>query len=290
MICLSYLGTEVEISLKGAELKSIRKAQQEYIWQADPEYWGESAPWLFPVVCDTKGDKLVIDGSIYPMPRHGFIRERNFTSERKTQNTVLLRYDSREEDKAFYPYSFSFMVEYVLKENELEVSCCIVNRSDGKMYYCVGWHPGFCCPAVKELKFSDYRLVFEKTEDCILPTLVDSIRQIDRTKPNIRMQNADIISLNYELFDRDVLVFDHIRSRAVSLEGPAGRWITVRFPGYDMLGVWTIKGKKAPYLCIEPWQGTCAYTDEENKLEYKAGVKCLNAGESYTHKASVVLY
>jgi hypothetical protein len=36
----------------GAELQSIKDVSgHEYLWQADPKYWGRHSPILFPIVC-----------------------------------------------------------------------------------------------------------------------------------------------------------------------------------------------------------------------------------------------
>ena len=47
-------GSEIEIIVeeKGAELVSIREisTDREYMWNADPAFWGKTSPILFPVV------------------------------------------------------------------------------------------------------------------------------------------------------------------------------------------------------------------------------------------------
>ena len=40
----------VEIADHGAELVSMKDAHgKEYLWQADPKYWGRHSPILFPI-------------------------------------------------------------------------------------------------------------------------------------------------------------------------------------------------------------------------------------------------
>ena len=41
---------KAKIALCGAELKSLRSADHEFIWQGDPAWWSYSAPLLFPVI------------------------------------------------------------------------------------------------------------------------------------------------------------------------------------------------------------------------------------------------
>ena len=40
----------VQINSCGAELRSLKKLDTnvEYMWQADPKYWGRTSPILFP--------------------------------------------------------------------------------------------------------------------------------------------------------------------------------------------------------------------------------------------------
>ena len=40
----------VQVKEHGAELASIRKGSVEYLWQADPAFWGRHSPVLFPIV------------------------------------------------------------------------------------------------------------------------------------------------------------------------------------------------------------------------------------------------
>ena len=53
---------DLKIAIKnhGAELSSIQKkaTNTEYLWQADPAYWGRHAPVLFPIVGRLKEDML----------------------------------------------------------------------------------------------------------------------------------------------------------------------------------------------------------------------------------------
>jgi len=43
---------KITINKTGAELCSIlsKKTDREYIWQANPEVWGNHAPVLFPII------------------------------------------------------------------------------------------------------------------------------------------------------------------------------------------------------------------------------------------------
>ena len=55
---------EVEAAVHGAELLSIRKDGNEYVWQGDPKFWGRHAPVLFPLVGKVWNNEYRVDGSV----------------------------------------------------------------------------------------------------------------------------------------------------------------------------------------------------------------------------------
>ena len=58
----------------GAELVSLLKLDDntEYMWDANPEFWGKTSPVLFPIVGGLKNDTYFYGGKEYKLPRHGF--------------------------------------------------------------------------------------------------------------------------------------------------------------------------------------------------------------------------
>ena len=81
----------------------------------------------------------------------------------------------------------------------------------------------------------------------------------------------------------DTLIFEGLRSRSVALRSrKSGRGVRVSFDGFPMLAFWTMPGKKAPYLCIEPWHGCAAGTAEGPEFTDKAHCIVLAPGESRT--------
>jgi galactose mutarotase-like enzyme len=49
-----------------------------------------------------------------------------------------------------------------------------------------------------------------------------------------------------------------------------------------VLAVWTPPGKNAPYVCLEPWQGCPAYSDESGRFEDKPYHVEVAPGQTYT--------
>ena len=70
---------KIEVNPFGAELSSLKDGQgNQYLWQADPAFWGKRAPILFPIVGRTPGDRLTLPSGSFPMPKHGFARQSMF--------------------------------------------------------------------------------------------------------------------------------------------------------------------------------------------------------------------
>ena len=66
---------EVQISDNGAEIKSIKYLNKDYLHNSDPKFWGRSAPLLWPNIGTIKNGTASIDGINYPMKKHGFLRD-----------------------------------------------------------------------------------------------------------------------------------------------------------------------------------------------------------------------
>ena len=54
----------VEINSNGAEVKSVIKNGVEYMWNANPEYWGRTSPVLFPFVGSLNGGIVVVKNGL----------------------------------------------------------------------------------------------------------------------------------------------------------------------------------------------------------------------------------
>ncbi len=64
---------QIEISSRGGELQSIRKAGREYLWQGDPRTWPDRAINIFPYVARLTDGKYLYQGKEYQLDIHGFL-------------------------------------------------------------------------------------------------------------------------------------------------------------------------------------------------------------------------
>lgn len=267
------------IDTRGAELLSFKADKIEYIWQRDERYWTDSAPILFPNVCDLRKDKTIIEGQEYRIPRHGFLHDMEFSVEDVQPQSLVLKASHTEETRKMFPYAFAVHIVYKIRDQELEIEFHVRNMERKTMYYQIGFHPGFCCPFEQNEEFEDYRLQFQRKETTFTPLLNDAMREIESKTRNFEMKDTDRIDLKYSYFDRDVLVFDKIQSRKVSLLNKNGRGISIAFPDFEMLGIWTPAGKRAPFLCLEPWNGTYVYDYESDDFVRMRGIQKLLESE-----------
>jgi galactose mutarotase-like enzyme len=129
--------------------------------------------------------------------------------------------------------------------------------------------------------FSDYLIEFEKAETSFCPALNTETRLVEQNRRRDFLSNSNILNLNHLMFDDDALIFDTLLSRKVSLLNKVRRQgIEIAYPGFEMLGIWTPSRKSAPFLCIEPWNGTATYTDEDDDLRHKRGIQSLMSRET----------
>ena len=121
----------VQISSRGGELQSIIRDGREYLWQADPAFWDEKAPNLFPYIARMTEGKYTLDGVTYHMPIHGFIHVTELAMEEQSGERIVFRLDANEETRACYPYEFTYRVIYELDGDMLNITYQVENH-DGK--------------------------------------------------------------------------------------------------------------------------------------------------------------
>ncbi|MDD6050521.1 MAG: aldose 1-epimerase family protein [Clostridiales bacterium] len=281
-IKLKSSATTAEIRLKGAQMVSFKGNDgREVIWQADPAVWPNYAPVLFPVCGMPKDEKVIISGVTYPMAKHGFTRNPDFQVARVGDDFVDLVLTPTEESRPQYPFDFAFHVVYTLRENGFRTDFIVDNHSERVMPFCVGGHPGFIVPMEAGAAYTDYQLVFPEKESG-RNLLVPGGRLVDGDEI-IPFVDGKVLPLSHDLFDdRDALVFPDLNSRSVDLvHKDTGKGLRFRYPKMEVLAVWSMPKKNAPYVCLEPWHGMPGQVNESGKFEDKPFVTLLQPGQSH---------
>ena len=279
-ITISNQQIKATINTLGAELIRLEKKNQDYIWTIDETYWNKTSPILFPIVGRLKNDTYTIEGKTYELPRHGFARNFEFELENQTENTVVLLFTENQETLKHYPFQFELRLKYELIENSLKINYSILNKSQETMPFSIGAHPAFAIDGL----FSDYTLDFNQSENFISYELEKE--QFNNSFKKIPSENGKI-NLDYALFEKDALVFKHLKSNILTLLRKNQPYISVEFKGFPYLGIWT--KPNAPFLCIEPWCGLADNINHNGNIYQKEGIQLLDNNTEFQREINITL-
>lgn len=270
------------VRARGAELCSLRDfmSGREFLWQGDAAVWSGQSPLLFPVVGRLRDGVFRISQQAYAMPLHGFARESDFLVETRSADTLcfLLR-DSRK-TRAFYPFAFELRVEFSLRDDALCIRHSVSNAGDTPLPFCIGAHPGFFC----------------QEGDALLLDAPETLRmyQLDANVNLLGTNTVEFpvldgrIPLSSALFANDALIFDEIRSHAVTLMRRDGSSVRVEYPDAPCVGIWSCSKPPLRYVCIEPWHGMDDFSDFSGELTDKRHSRLLSSGERFTFTVRIL--
>jgi galactose mutarotase-like enzyme len=283
MITLQNQNLSAAINPLGAELKSLKNLQTgfEYIWQANPEFWNRSAPILFPIVGEVKNGVFTVDGSQYPMGRHGFARDSVFTVSHQTETEAVFTLESSAETLKIYPFEFSFSVGFKLEGNKLITTFTVNNTGAKTLNFSVGAHPAFNLPGQK---IEDYYIEFEQPETLSRHLLKNNLFS---GETELVVSNNRTLALNTALFDKDAIVFKNTASTKMSLKSLKGNYVlTMDFEGFPYFGIWT-KPNCHEFLCLEPWCGLADNANFDGDFSEKEGIADLAVGEVFERSFTI---
>lgn len=259
MFKLNNKDMEIIISDIGAELKSLRYKNNEYIWTSNPKYWKRSAPFLFPIVGSAKNNSIRIKGKEYPMTQHGFLRDQVFKIVRESDEIIVLENTFNEETYQKYPFKYRVEITYKIHEKSLQTLIKVQNIGDEEMMFNIGGHPAFNCPLNSSERFDDYRLEFEKEESFASPRVIQ-FGLLDFTDPVMVKEKVKEIKLEKDLFTIDTILINKIKSNSIKLLNKEKKGIEFSYDNFNTLAIWT-PYNDAPFICLEPWHG---YNDLHN--------------------------
>jgi len=273
---------KVSVQKTGAELCSIvsLKSGKEFIWQADPEIWGSSAPVLFPIIGSLRNGEFLYKGKAYSVPKHGFIRNNKNLIVNQISDSIVqysLKFD--EVSLKSYPFKFEFFVRYKLEGNSIIVEHEVINHDkESEMYFSLGGHPAFKCPINENESYEDYFLEFEKTENVNTWDVLSN--GLINTTSRALLENSNTIHLKEDLFAKDALIIKEHQSKQVHLKSKfSNESISVEYSGFPYLGIWAKPGGK--FVCIEPWLGISDSCDTNQNFETKEGILRLEANSTF---------
>ncbi len=276
-----------QINPVGAELTSLRMEGLERIWQGDPAVWTGHSPLLFPLIGRLIGQQYELDGRYIQAPRHGFCRARPFETVEKADTAV--RYRTREDEGtlAVYPFQFTLEVAFSLEKNVIVKKQTVTNRSRQEMPFELGGHDAYCTALMPGECREDYAVAFEGME-VLEPYGMDGEGILTLPKGRIPL-NGGVLDKLPQALGLDTVILGDIPIRRVSLfSRKSPRRVTVEFPDFPYLGIWTAQtATPGNYLCLEPWTTLPDGYFMGRRLTDKPGIQILPAGESrtYTYRA-----
>ena len=281
--------TSASIDSVGAQLISLKDGSgKEYIWQRDPDLWSGSSPLLFPAIGNCRNGRTRFDGVWYDMKKHGFCREADFAVTDQTGSSVVFRLTSSDCTRRFYPYDFELTLSYRLEGGTLFMDYSVANPDSRAICYCLGAHPGFNCPMEEGATFEDYQLEFEKEENTRSVVYDLKALHFDPDRRGLSLDHTRVLPLSYDLFLEDAVYFHQLLSRKVSLiHRGTRRGVEVAFPGFETVAFWTPDGKRAPFLCVEPWNGSAIWADEDDDFIHRRHVQILEPGKTKSYHLEI---
>lgn len=270
---------KITINKAGAELVSIVRKQDdtEYMWSGDSKYWGRVSPVLFPFVGKLNNQSYTHKGETYSgIPQHGFARDSVFTVSELTDDTVWMELERGDIWAQKYPYDFNLRLGYRLEGCSVHVMWNVINTGAEQLHFQIGAHPAFVCDG----GLDGYALDFHNNCSSKGCGVLNSEGVLSDEKRSVDFDNG-VLALSDELFDKDALIFDGAGINTISIINPDGKaYLQVRFDA-PQLGIWSPVGKKAPFVCIEPWYGRSDRAGYQGELADREYSNTLEAGHSF---------
>lgn len=282
---------KAEIESFGAELKSLadKETGQEYMWEADPAFWGKTSPILFPFIGKLEGTAYLHEGKRYEIEKHGFARDMEFIAADREEDKITFLLKSGEETLQKFPFDFWLEITYVLAEKSILEKWRILNKGTGSMCFSIGGHPAFACPPKSGRADTGQR----RTE-CVLKLYDESLRPYGKSEVwsteimvpegllsgvSIPLQVEDsLIPVGEHIFDRDALCLERQGVGAVGICDAKGREYVRLEADCPVWGIWSVPDANAAYICLEPWWGICDSKGYQGTLQERPYTNVLEAG------------
>ena len=269
----------------GAELSSLRDARgRELMTNADPAFWSGRAPLLFPIVGRAHDDRLLIDGTHYPMPKHGFARRQKFELIEQSPAHARFRLRDNEDTRACYPFAFVLDAGFAIEAEALVITISLTNPATTPLWASFGFHPAFAWPLPESGARDEHRILFAADEPAMLKRITPEGYATGPVRPS--PVDGRSFTLADALFNDDALVWDPIVSHGLRYGVPHGPGLEI---GWDAprLGIWTKPG--ARFVCVEPWHGIADAEGFAGEFRDKPGVFTVDPGATWRTRMRIAL-
>lgn len=284
MLTLKNSELTIDVALHGAELCSIRTAEREYLWQADPEFWARHSPVLFPIVGNVYDKTFRYGGTACPMGQHGFARDCDFTLISQTEDELWFRLDSNDDTRAKFPADFRLEIGYRLHGKKIDVMWRVSNPSAAEaLHFQIGAHPAFYWPAHPEGDARGF-FAFETEKEVLTSRLLVGKGCVDAEQTfDVKLDEQGMYALSADTFDEfDTIILEGGQTHRVTLcDVERKPQLAVSFE-HPVVGLWSPPGRRAPFVCIEPWFGRCDTYGFEGEFKDRDWSNTLAPGETFS--------
>lgn len=296
---------QLTISVKehGAELASIVSNGREYLWQADEAFWKRHSPVLFPIVGAVWNGEYRSHGNTYKLGQHGFARDMEFTLLMATDIEVRYVLTSSDETIARYPYHFRLEIGYRLEGNRVKVLWHVENTGSEVMSFQIGAHPAFFWPLLTDehiaggvgamtqpLADTDRRGYFRIEADAkTMPLSVITAQGCIGGTGEMTLDEDGYLPVDAHTFDHDTLIVEDSHITKVTLcDDQKAPYLSLEFTS-PLVGLWSPPGKRAPFVCIEPWYGRTDPAGYEGLYEEKPWIQTLQPAAVFDASYDIII-
>lgn len=285
---------KAEIESFGGELKSLvdNATGQEYMWEADPAFWGKTSPVLFPFIGKLEGAAYEYEGKRYAIEKHGFARDMEFSVSVREENRITFYIESNEVTLKKFPFPFRLEISYELEGKSITERWRVVNKGTETMYFSLGGHPAFACPPKSGKTDAGLRRT-----DCFLRLYGENMQsyagsEVQSTEimvpeglltgASFPVKVADsLISVEDHIFDKDALCLEKQGVGAVGICDAAGKEYIRLEADCPVWGIWSVPDSNAAYICLEPWWGICDSNGYGGSLQERPYTNSVEAGKAW---------
>ncbi len=270
------------VNAHGAELVSLvdKETGREYMWSGDEKYWNRVSPVLFPLVGNYRDHKMTCEGRVFESGQHGFARDMDFMLASQMGSELWFVLSTSPETLEKYPYMFSLMVGYRITGRKVRVMWNVMNNDTRYIHFSIGGHPAFLSPV------EDAVIEFD-VEGSVTSGVLEGGLLSDRNK-TFELDGGKM-KLSYDMFDEDALIFEDQNIHRAALYDPDGSKVLELLFDSPLVGVWTPVGKRAPFVCIEPWYGRTDRLDFEGNLKDREWGNTLKSHEVFSAHYDIII-
>ncbi len=285
---------EIAINAVGAELKSVKHQQYdiEYMWQANPQFWGRTSPVLFPIVGKLSNNMTQINGQEYQLSQHGFARDCTFECVAQTDDKISFRLMANQQTKSKYPFDFELFISYILDHDRLTVNWQVINPNTEILPFSIGAHPAFSTQLQHGDVFEDYDIIFDQRKNYYTWPFNAAMQLVNQGK-SFKQTSVQKFPLDYADFFDDALVFPEQQLQQITLKNRQhGHGVSVEFVSFPEVALWTAdaKNKRSPFVCIEPWFGHADLANGSPEFINKRGVIQLASQERFEAEYQILFF